>query len=146
MLRLSTMYCTALHRNVKYSIVMSLYPLLYCSYIVISGSELLLNCYTRYCAAPTSLYPVLYCFYNVICGSVLLLHRYTRFGTASTSLYPVIYCSYIVIFGNILLLHRYIRYCTAPTSHFSLLHHCIISLLFYTYFVPCRPTLLFRSN
>jgi len=109
MLRLSTMYCTALHRNVKYSIVMSLYPLLYCSYIVISGSELLLNCYTRYCAAPTSLYPVLYCFYNVICGSVLLLHRYTRFGTASTSLYPVIYCSYIVIFGNILLLHRYIR-------------------------------------
>jgi hypothetical protein len=104
---------------------MSLYPLLYCFYIVISSSELLLHCYTRYCTAPTSLYPVLYCSYIVISGSVLLLHRYIRFGIAPISLYPVLHCSYIVITGNILLLHRYIRYCTH-------IFHCYVIALY-----PC---------
>jgi len=104
---------------------MLLYPLLYCSYIVISGSELLLHCYARYCTAPTKVYYVLY---------------------RSYMLYPVLCCSYIVISGNILLLHRYIQYCTAPTSHVPPLRHCIISLFFYTYFVTCRPILLFRSR
>jgi hypothetical protein len=97
-LRLSTMYCTALHRNVKYSIVMSLYPLLYCSYIVISGSELLLQRYIRFGTTPTSLYSVLYCFYIVISGNILPLHRYIRWYTAPTSLYPVLYCTYLTFF------------------------------------------------
>ena len=93
-----------------------------------------------------SLYPLLYCSYIVISGSALFLHCYTRYCTAPTSLYPIQCCFYIVILGSVVLLHRSIWYCTASTSHFPLLRHCIISLLFYTYFVPCRPILLFRSR
>jgi hypothetical protein len=67
---------------------MSLYPVLYCSYIVISGTVLLPHRYKRYFTAPTSLYPVIYCCYIVTSGSVL--HLITFSTVTSLHFMPVV--------------------------------------------------------